>query len=164
MWYPYVCFERSLKLEAEHRKNSRNRSPNLATGPKQGRRWIQHSRNMGTPCGHRWLAVSWVGWPLVGAVGCQLGRFGAGWGGLASVGPPTDPQMTPTDTQPARGSEVSRPLKPLAVPAGSNVGGPLARLLRPSVPAGASLPGIQTPNRRATSAVNTALFLPPIGC
>ena len=50
---------------------------------------------MGTPWGHRLLAVGWVVWPSVGVVGCRLSE-------LASVGPPTEIQPAPNDTQPMR--------------------------------------------------------------
>ena len=50
--------------------------------------------------------------------------------------PPTDPNRYPTDC-PEDG-----PPKSIDVPTGSNVGGLLVRLLRSSVPARASLPGI----------------------
>ena len=53
-------------------------------------------------CGHCCLAVGWIGWLSVGAVGHPLGWLGVSQGELALVGPLNQP---PTHTQPT--SEVS---------------------------------------------------------
>ena len=39
----------------------RNQAQNLGTGADQDRKWIQHPRNRGAPCGRCQLAVGWVG-------------------------------------------------------------------------------------------------------
>ena len=39
-----------------------NHAQDLGTQANQCQRWIQHPRKSGTPSGHCWLVVGWIGW------------------------------------------------------------------------------------------------------